>query len=213
MDIFWWLENTGRLARTIDDVPDAGAARQETSLQLAGRNARDLFDRSLDLATLQAGGVRIVGRLEQVGNGRARFSDDLASKVAAADRRMHRFLDLVDDYVERTGLAREVTEPVRPQPVELPVPTASLDLTAEGIGSVVLATGYRPHHPWLRVPVVGPDGSIEQYRGVTAAPGLYVVGQRFQHRRDSGFIDGARHDAATVVGHLLARATDREPAA
>jgi putative flavoprotein involved in K+ transport len=213
MDIFWWLQSTGRLARTIDDVPDAGAARRETSLQLAGRNAPELVDRSLDLATLQAGGVRIVGRLEQVGNGRARFSDDLAGKVAAADRRMHRFLDVVDDYVERTGLAREVTDPVRPRPVELPAPTASLDLTAEGIGSVVLATGYRPHHPWLRVPVVGPDGAIEQYRGVTAAPGLYVVGQRFQHRRDSGFIDGARHDAATVVGHLLARATDREPAA
>ena len=43
------------------------------------------------------------------------------------------------------------------------------------------------------------DGSIRQYRGVTDAPGVYVVGQRFQHRRDSGFIDGARHDAHAVV--------------
>jgi putative flavoprotein involved in K+ transport len=46
-----------------------------------------------------------------------------------------------------------------------------------------------------------------------------VVGQRFQHRRDSGFIDGARHDARVVVDHLLgtpARAADgtrEEPAA
>jgi putative flavoprotein involved in K+ transport len=37
---------------------------------------------------------------------------------------------------------------------------------------------------------------------VTGAPGVYVVGQRFQHRRDSGFIDGARHDARMVVAHL-----------
>jgi putative flavoprotein involved in K+ transport len=32
---------------------------------------------------------------------------------------------------------------------------------------------------------------------------VYVVGQRFQHRRDSGLIDGARQDARTVVAHLL----------
>ena len=37
---------------------------------------------------------------------------------------------------------------------------------------------------------------------MTPAPGLYVVGQRFQHRRDSGFVDGARHDAHAVVSHL-----------
>jgi putative flavoprotein involved in K+ transport len=77
-----------------------------------------------------------------------------------------------------------------------------VDLRADGIGTVLLATGHRPHHPWLRVPVTAADGSILQYRGVTPAPGLYVVGQRFQHRRDSSFLDGARHDAAAVVGHL-----------
>jgi putative flavoprotein involved in K+ transport len=40
---------------------------------------------------------------------------------------------------------------------------------------------------------------------------VYVVGQRFQHRRDSAFIDGARHDAAAVVRHLSA--CNEEPAA
>lgn len=213
MDIFWWLQNTGRLARTIDDVSDVAAARRETSLQLAGRNDPERHDQSLDLATLQGGGVRLAGRLQQISGGRARFGDDLAGQVATADRRMHRFLDLVDDYVERAGLTREVTEPVRPRPVDRPAPAEELDLTAAGITSVVLATGYRPHHPWLHVPVIGPDGSIAQYRGVTAASGLYVVGQRFQHRRDSTLIDGARHDAAAVVRHLLARAAHRESAA
>ena len=68
-----------------------------------------------------------------------------------------------------------------------------------------VATGYRPDYPWLRLPITGPDGTIRQDRGVTAAPGVYVVGQRFQHRRDSGFIDGARHDARAVVDHLRDR--------
>ena len=213
MDVFWWLESTGRLARTIDDVPDAAAARRETSLQLAGRNGAELFDQDLDLAALQANGVRLVGRLERVSGGTAWFRDDLEDTVRAGDRRMHRFLDAVDEYVRRAGLDREVWQPVRPRPIALPPRAARIDMRAEPISTILLATGYRPHHPWLRLPVVAPDGTIEQYRGVTAAPGLYVVGQRFQHRRDFGFIDGARHDAAAVVRHLLGRAADTVAAA
>ncbi len=69
---------------------------------------------------------------------------------------------------------------------------------------MLLATGYLPEYPSLSLPITAPDGTIRQRRGVTAAPGVYVVGQRFQHRRDSGFIDGARHDARAIVAHLVA---------
>jgi putative flavoprotein involved in K+ transport len=93
---------------------------------------------------------------------------------------------------------------VRPRPVAVPAVPSRIDVRAEGIGTVLLATGFRPDHPWLHLPVLGPDGNIRQRQGVTPVPGLYVVGQRFQHRRDSGLIDGARHDARTVVAHLLA---------
>ncbi len=108
MDIFWWLSNTGRLSRTVDDVRDVSAARQETSMQLVGRNDPELSSQDLDLAALQANGVRLAGRLERLTAGRATFRDDLPDTVAAADRRMHRFLDAVDDHVERVGLGREV---------------------------------------------------------------------------------------------------------
>jgi len=94
------------------------------------------------------------------------------------------------------------------------VAVVGTDLDGENIRTVIIAAGYRPDHPWMRVPVLALDGSIRQQRGVTPAPGLYVVGQYFQHRRDSGFIDGARHDARDVVDHLLGRrAPDRRFAA
>ena len=38
MDIWWWLDRVGLLDRTIDEVPDPVAARQEPSLQLVGRD-------------------------------------------------------------------------------------------------------------------------------------------------------------------------------
>jgi putative flavoprotein involved in K+ transport len=94
MDIFWWLQSTGRLARTIDDVPDVAAARREPSLQLVGRNDSELVEQNVDLAALQAIGVRLAGRLERLIGAQARFRDDLADTIAAADRRMHRFLDV-----------------------------------------------------------------------------------------------------------------------
>ncbi|WP_374455584.1 flavin-containing monooxygenase [Nocardioides sp.] len=203
LDIFWWLENTGRLARTIDDVPDAAAARAETSLQLVGRDDPERATQDLDLGRLQARGVRLVGRVDAIEGRTARIRDDLAATVGAADVALHRFLDSLDRFVERVGLGGQLWDGPRPRPVAVgPAPTR-LDLRAEGIDTVLVAAGYRPHHPWLRLPITDADGTIRQRRGVTPAAGVYVVGQRFQHRRDSGYIDGARHDATSVVTHLL----------
>lgn len=204
MDLFWWLDATGRLARTIDEVPDPAAARREPSLQLVGGPGSDTGESDVDLAALQRRGVRLTGRLRGLVGRTATFGDDLAALTADADRRLHALLDSLDRYVDRAGLTREVLAPVRPAAVPaVPVPSR-LDLRAEGIGTVVLATGFRPDNDWVDLPVKDADGSFRQRRGVTDAPGLYVVGQRFQHRRDSGFIDGARHDAHAIVRHLTA---------
>ena len=202
MDIFWWLEATGRLGRTIEEMPDRQAARHEPSMQLVGRADADTVESDVDLAALQRRGVRLAGRLQHLDGGVARFCDGLPASTAEADRRMHALLDSVDRYVARTGLTREVLAPVRPADVRVPATPTRLDLRAEGIRSVVLATGFRPQHEWVDLPVKHADGSFRQTRGVTDAAGVYVVGQRFQHRRDSAFIDGARHDAYAVVHHL-----------
>ena len=201
MDAFWWLERTGRTARTIDEVRDPEVARSEPSLQLIGRPGHNHDD--LDLATLQSRGVRVTGRLGSLAGHTATFADDLAHHVTAADQVMHRFLDAVDEHIDRTGLTAEVWPASRPAPVDVRPAPRRLNLAAEGIGTVLLATGFTPDHSWLHLPIHGPDGRIRQYRGVTDAPGVYVVGQRFQHRRDSGFIDGARHDVRAVATHLL----------
>jgi putative flavoprotein involved in K+ transport len=83
-----------------------------------------------------------------------------------------------------------------------------LDLRTAGISSVVWATGYRRSYPWLQLPVLDQDGEIGQHRGRTQVPGLYVLGQRFQHHRSSNFIGGVGRDAAFVVELI----TGRQPA-
>ena len=133
----------------------------------------------------------------------ARFDDGLATETRAAHARMTRVLDRVDAHIAQGRIAHDMLAPDRPAPL-LPAPAPTrLDLRAEGIGTVVLATGLRPDYSWLRLPVVGTSGEIVQRRGVTGIPGVYVVGQHFQHRRDSTFIHGARHNARDVVSHLV----------
>ena len=205
LDVFWWLESSGRLARAIDTMPDPVQARREPSLQLVGRNDPDRAAPDLDLAALQSRGVRLAGRLTQVSRGVARFADDLHVNVDDAERRLRHFLDHVDSFVDQAGLGAEVWPGIWPRPVRVEEPVTRLDLRRGRVGGIIVAAGYRSHHPWLRVPVTTHDGSIRQYRGATAAPGLYTVGQRFQHRRDSAMIDGARHDAQLVVDHLLGK--------
>ena len=48
------------------------------------------------------------------------------------------------------------------------------------------------------------DGEPVQYRGATRAHGLYFLGLRWMHRRDSNFIGGVGADAEYVAERLAA---------
>jgi putative flavoprotein involved in K+ transport len=203
MDIFWWLERTGSLDRTIDELPDPVAARHEPSLQLVGRPEH----RDVDLPALAACGVQLAGRLVGINGRRVRLAPDLAATSAAADERMRRVLSDVDVHIDAAGLTAEVLDPEPPATLSSTDAPSDLDLRDRGITSVIWATGHRRTYPWLHLPVLDARGEIRQRRGVTPVPGLYVLGQRFQHHRSSNFIAGIGRDAAYVAEHLAGRPT------
>ena len=201
-DIFAWMEATGISAQSWTRVADIAAARRQPSMQLSGRG-------SVDLATLAAAGVRVVGRLEGVEGGRLRLGDGLASDCAASDDRLHRTLARIDAHVAAAGIGAPADPAAWRVPL-LPLDAArSLDLKAEGIASVIWATGYRRDYGWLQVPVLDGAGELIHHGGITAAPGLYAIGLRFLRRRSSNFIDGVGRDAedlaAEIAAHLGAR--------
>ena len=171
--------------------PTPVAARREPSLQLVGRNEPEHVRRATSTCgTLQRPGVRLVGRVDGRRRARrARFARRPRRDTSRrADRRMHRFLDAVDRHVDADRAGRRGAGPRcdrdrsgvagRRRAGSTCAPRASAPSCWRP------ATG--PHHPWLRLPVTGAGRHDRQRRGVTPAPGLYVVGQRFQHRRDSG---------------------------
>ena len=202
MDMFWWLDRIGALDRTIDTMADAHDARHEPSLQLVGRPDRA----SLDLLTLQTIGVRLVGRVTGGAGATIGVDGDLAGRVADAEGRLGETLQRIDDAHRGRRPRRRGARP-RPAPAAAArsIRSPTLDLRAAGIRTVVWATGHRREYPWLQVPVLDAAGEIRQHRGVTPVPGLYVLGQRFQHRRASNFIGGVGVDATFVAAHVANR--------
>jgi putative flavoprotein involved in K+ transport len=200
MDIFWWLQRIGALDRPLDAMADPRAARDEPSLQLIGRPDRH----SLDLWTLAAMGVRLAGRLVAADGGRVTFDDGLPDRLADADHRLGRLLDRIDAHISAEHLDGEVLARQPVPVVRATAPPATLDLHAAGIRTVLWATGHRRTYPWLQVPVLDGDGEIRNHRGITPVAGVYVLGQRFQHRRSSSFIGGVGLDARFVADHITA---------
>jgi putative flavoprotein involved in K+ transport len=199
-DIMWWLDGAGMLDRRTDEVRDLAAARTEPSLQLVGRPDH----RSLDLGVLLARGVRLTGRLVGVDGDLVSFADDLDDNLRTADARLARLLDRIDAFAAEHGLAGPGERPRPIGPIRAP---AGFGLRAAGIGTVIWATGFRRHYPWLRVPVLDRRGELRHDGGITPAPGLYALGLPFQRRRKSTFIDGVGDDAAALADDIAARVT------
>ena len=199
-DIFWWLEATGLLAERYDQIDDLTRARHLPSPQLTGTPAAI----TTDLNTLTALGIRIVGRLGRITDGVAQFSGALANTCALADLKMNRFLNRADEWATASGLDDELPPPHRFAPTRVdPRTPLELDLTSGEVSTVLWATGFRPDHSWLDIPVRDRNGHIRHDGGViTGAPGLYVLGLPVLRTRASTYIHGAAADTGALAHHL-----------
>ena len=197
-DILWWMDASGLLDERYNEIGDLPRARRLPSMQLVGSPDR----RTVDLNALRRLGVRLVGRLAGIRDGVAQFSGSLANMGALADLKLGRLLDTFDAWaaeaaVDGLGVSEQFAA------TEIPVPARlALDLRRGEIQTVVWATGFRPDLSWLDAPVFDRKGRIGHDGGVTASPGLYLLGMQFLRRRKSSFIDGAADDAADVADHL-----------
>ncbi|MEJ2318846.1 MAG: NAD(P)-binding domain-containing protein [Gemmatimonadales bacterium] len=197
-DIQWWMDVTGVLDEGYDEVDNVLRVRSLPSLQLVGSDDR----RNLDLNRLTDIGVRLVGRLAGVQDGKAQFSGSLPNLCAMSDLKMNRLLDRIDEWATESSLDGEVAPPHRFEPTRVEAsPPLSMDLNA--IRTIVWATGYRPDYSWLDLPILDRKGRIRHDGGVVdESPGVYVMGLPFLRRRKSTLIDGAGDDARYLSAHL-----------
>ena len=201
-DIKWWMDGAGVMDERYDEIDDINRARRLPSLQLTGSDNRA----TLDLNALTGIGVKLLGRIAGVNDGKAQFSGSLRNMCALADLKMGRLLDTIDEWATETDLDGDVDPVERFAPTEVEdAPPLGLDLTSGEIKTILWATGFRPDLSWLDVPILDRKGQIHHDGGVVVdAPGMYLMGMQFLRRRKSSLIDGAGDDANDLSDHLAA---------
>jgi putative flavoprotein involved in K+ transport len=208
-DIQWWMDAVGVLDERYDEIDDIVRARNVPSLQLAGSPER----RTIDLNALSGIGVKLIGRLAGINDGKAQFSGSLRNQCALADLKMNRLLDAIDEWASANGFDGKVAPPHRFAPTEVEAsPPLGIDLARGSIKTIIWATGFRPDYSWLDVPVLDHKGRIRHDGGVVEGPGMYLMGMPFLRRRKSSLIDGAADDARDLSAHLAAYLVERSAA-
>ena len=205
-DITAWLRLLGYFDRLVGDLP-RGQRTGKPNPQLTGADGGHDINPHL----LRRSGVTLLGRLKGIEGGRAFFVDDLAANVAWGDAQARDLLASID----RLAADQELQAAVEDWPADLADSStrspasiwsapAELDLVADGVSTVIWATGYRPDFGWVDLPFLDADGHPVQRRGVTQVPGLYVLGLDWLHTARSGLFAGVGDDASYVASAIVA---------
>ena len=169
-DILWWMQAAGILDQRYDEMDDIVRARNVPSPQLVGTPERS----TLDINALTDIGVKLVGRLAAVRNGKAQLSGGLRNVCRLADLKMNRLLNMIDEWATDNSADGGVDPPHRFEPTRVPdAPPLEIDLQtgdADGIRSILWATGYRADYSWLDLPALDHKGRLRHDGGVVTVP-------------------------------------------
>jgi putative flavoprotein involved in K+ transport len=196
-DVYWWLERMGRFAQTIDSFP---GRQWPPGIVVTGVGGG--YD--VDVRQMANDGVRVLGRLLGVSDGRLAVARNANEVLEEADETFAAFVVAAREV----AAAHPDIELAEDEPTESErVPGAvdeveSLDLRRENVGAIVSATGYDYDYGWLRAPVLEARGRPLQQRGVSQVPGLYFLGLHWMHTIKSGLLCGVGDDAESLAEHI-----------
>lgn len=199
-EVFELLAQSGFLDSPRPEDADPAHLMALPSLQLTGSGGGG----ALGLDRLHAVGVRLVGRALGAEDGSLRLDPALGAEIGAGERRRRKLLTHLETHLAGTNSALPADPEAWAAP-DLPMRGPErLDLVAQGIRTVVWATGFRRTYPWLHLPVLNAAGELETDRGLTAMPGLYALGLPFMRHRASAFIHGVGRDAEELAPLIAA---------
>ena len=201
MDLFEWLDLVGFLREERKNGRSNRELMAQPSMQLVGSNSNS----DINLSTLAAQGVTITGHATGASGTKIGFAQDLAQECAAAEKRRQSMLGKIDAGIAFWSLDVKPDPEAWDQPAPLAEGPEQIDLAAEGISTVIWATGYRRSYPWLHLDAFDEHGEIDQQDGIAKIPGLYTLGLPFMRHRSSSFIDGVGRDAEAMSQTISAQ--------
>ena len=204
LDCIAWQRDMGLLDRTPDMLDDPAHRFRGDPHLSGGRGGY-----TLSLHDLRIAGVNLLGRVAGSRGARLNIADDLAGCLAFADYFAADFRAFVDQHIAALGLGAPIATPEEmlgePPNAGLNYPVIrELDLCAQGISTVISATGFAFDFSWVDFPVFDPHGYPITDRGSTRVPGLHFTGLNWMHKRKSGIIYGVAEDAAYLAARIVA---------
>ena len=157
---------------------------------------------------LAAMGVRLLGRLTNVQGSRITLTGSAARHAADGDAAWRRMTALIDTFIDRHGLgapAAEVDEGCGPVGSDA---TENLDLTEQGIATVLWCTGFTGDFSFTDLPLVDDSGRPIHDDAACPVPGIWIQGYPWLTQRRSGILYGFPLDAeatATAISRHLVR--------
>jgi len=195
-DFVWWLGVLG-----LWDMAAQKPGTEHVTISVSGAYG----GRTMDFRRLAGEGVTLLGMANTYENGALSFADDVRENIDAGDANYNQLLDDADAYVDAMGLDLPLDPEARqtfPDPASLTDPIDRLDFAAEGITTIIWATGYKQDFGWLKADAFDDKGAPIHQRGVSKEPGLYFLGLPWQSRRGSTFLWGVWHDAKFVADQI-----------
>ena len=195
-DNVWWLGVLG-----LWDMAAPVPGTEHVTISVSGARG----GQTMDFRRLAGEGVTLTGLTSGFEDGILHFADDLQGNIAAGDANYLDVLDKADAYVARTGIDLPEEPEARktyPDPECLINPLRSIDLDAEGVTSIIWATGFRQDFGWLKVDAFDEKGAPIHQRGLSVVPDVYFLGLPWQSRRGSSFLWGVWHDAKHIADQI-----------
>lgn len=195
-DYVWWLGVLGKW-----DEVNRNSRKKHVAFAVSGYDG----GKTIDFRRFANQGITILGMTEGYRDGIVTFADDLTANLAEGDRAYLEMLHEADDYVTRNGLDLP-QEPeawqMEPDAPCITSPIHELDLRAQGVSSIVWATGFRFDFSWLDVDVFDENGAPVHKRGIAGERGIYFLGLPELTNRASSFIYGCWYDAKYIATHI-----------
>ncbi|NTA83854.1 MSMEG_0569 family flavin-dependent oxidoreductase [Agrobacterium tumefaciens] len=198
-DVVDWLSDIGQYDITVEH-DGMTKKKHDTNHYLTGRDG----GRDIDLRKFALEGMALYGRMSGVAAGRMLFEPNLKGNLDGADRVYNGINALIDRHITEKGIEAPAGSPYVPV-WEPGAEIAELDLKAEGITSVIWATGFSPDWSFVGLPIFDGNAYPVHRRGVTVVDGVYVLGLPWLWTWGSGRFLSVGKDAEHVVGHLAAR--------
>jgi len=198
-DVVDWLSDIGQYDITVEH-DGMTKKKHDTNHYLTGRDG----GRDIDLRKFALEGMMLYGRMSGVAAGRMLFEPNLKANLDGADRVYNGINALIDRHIAEKGIEAPAGSPYVPV-WEPGAEIVELDLKAEGITSVIWATGFSPDWSFVGLPIFDGNAYPVHRRGVTVVDGVYVLGLPWLWTWGSGRFLGVGKDAEHVVGHLAAR--------